>query len=440
MRNTAGIALCLSLAPAIATAADTDRRTASDFHLLAEIETDVPLRSRDAYAVTLQPDAIQALREGGELRLFDANGVEVPSMVHTAVARQQTVKRPVEIFNQGWESTGSGVVQTLTTRLTDRQTDTVNEFEFDIDEDRYNASVRVEASEDGTSWRILRDGLYLIRHAVRGESIRYAHDTLRVPTARFRDYRFTLSLPGRGRPLDVKAVTVRETVSRGSSSNVPASLERWHNDDDPDRRHEYWKLDLGRSGLGVDRIRLDVAASNYERGAGLSEWNDTIGRQGRRLAHTVAFDYGEQKHAELSDFVTDARVLVLMIDQGDDTPVKLTSATASRPRQQLRFLAVDSIAPPLSLYLGPDMARAPQYDLPRTLREREIATFTELRHAPVGVNAAYTEAPPPLTERIPYLLYGVVGLLVVGLGTYIARTVKAGLPPEPPPPGDGTSH
>ena len=40
-----------------------------------------------------------------------------------------------------------------------------------------------------------------------------------------------------------------------------------------------------------------------------------------------------------------------------------------------------------------------------------------------------------MSERIPYLLYAIVGLLVLVLGAYMARTVRAAAPPEPPEPG-----
>ncbi len=108
----------------------------------------------------------------------------------------------------------------------------------------------------------------------------------------------------------------------------------------------------------------------------------------------------------------------------------MRGARASRPRQQVRFLVDASVADPLGLYFTPDEAREPKYDLPRRLREYGIADFTALSHGPLGDNPAYAQAPPPLSERVPYLLTAAVIALVLGLGWYIARTLRAGLPPE----------
>jgi hypothetical protein len=151
------------------------------------------------------------------------------------------------------------------------------------------------------------------------------------------------------------------------------------------------------------------------------------------LASTVAFHYGDDVHTEFSGFTSDARVLVLRIDQGDDEPVTVASAVASRPRQQVRFLAPAGVEPPLALYFAPDAAREPRYDLERRLRENEIGAFAELEHAPLEDNPAYAAPAAPRSERIPHLLYLLVVPLVAGLGFYVARTIQRGVPPEAPP-------
>ncbi len=425
----AGLAILvlMMLAPAGSAAADIERRAASDFHRRALIEGAVA--PGEAHAVSLSLEAVAALEKGGELRLFDGAGREVPSLVYTADSRSEVIERPVAIYNRAWEAGGA---QTLSVELTERKPQPVNEFVFHIEDEEYNLRVRVEGSPDGEEWRILRDGLHLIRHTVKKEGIRYVHNVLRVPTARFRHYRFTLepmiAPEDADEPLEIGGVDVRQVVKRGSSLAVPVRLEPFEDPHDSDVRHGFWTLDLGGEDLGVDQVELSIPADDYSRSADLWEWSEERGRRTRRLASTVVFQYGDDVHAEFTGFSTDVATLVLMIDQGDDEPVPVSAARATRPQQQLRFLAPAAADLPLALHFDPDEPREPRYDLARGLREHEIASFRGLSHGSLEPNPGYAPPPQPQSERIPYLLYVLVIPLVGGLGWYVARTIQRGVP------------
>jgi hypothetical protein len=432
-------ALALSLLLGAATLAapapaDSGRRLASDFHRIAPVEG--PVSPGEAYAVPLSRDAVAALKRGGELRLFDAAGVEIPSLVFTAEERGEVIERPTRVFDRAWRDDGS---QTLSVELTDRKPQPVNEFVFDIAQEDYNLRARVEARRDDGEWLIVADGLHLIRHTVPEQKIRYVHDVLRVPTARFRVYRFTLepTLPPRPgeafEPLEIAGVKVRQVVRRGSALDVPVRLERYEDARDPNPRHQHWKLHLPGADLGIDRVALTIPADDFARPASLWEWSGERGRRTRQLASTVLFHYGSDVQTSFSGFTSDASVLVVQIDQGDDEPVTPASARASRPRQQLRFVAPAGTALPLALHFDPDRPREPRYDLERRLREHEITRFTELAHRPLVANPGYTAPPPPRSEQVPWLLYAAVVPLVLGLGWYVARTVQRGVPEESPP-------
>ncbi|MDH3520281.1 MAG: hypothetical protein OEM49_07470 [Myxococcales bacterium] len=438
MRSPSRRVACLALT-AVAVAAglrataepDLRRRATSDFRQEAELAGDDFVLD-GAYSVPLSAEATAALKKGGELRLFDARGEEIPSIVHTAHARQEAVARPVAIFDNVWEPRDAGLIQTVSVELEESAPQSVNEFTFEIADEEYNVRVRIEASVAPDAWRIVSDNLHLIRHTISGEKIRYVHNVLRIPTSRFRRYRFVLEESGRKKPLTIESIAVREVVQRGESLGVSVRLEPWQNPRDPDPRRNYWKLDLGRPDLGVNRVQLQLDGTDYARPARLWSWNQELSRPGQPLADTVVFRYGSDARAEFEGFTTDAEQLVLMIDQGDDEPIGLRGARASRPRQQLRFVIDRPVAAPLRLYFTPDDPRPPKYDLDRRLRQYGIADFHARTHGPLRENASYAPAPKPMTERVPYLLTGVVIALVLGLGWYIARLLRTGLPPEPP--------
>jgi hypothetical protein len=426
MRRTA---LLLGALLAVSAAAEVGRRSPADFRRRAPVSGEVA--PGGAHAVALSAEVVAALGEGRELRLFDAGGREIPSLVHTETARHEATSRPVRIFNTAWSEDGT---QTLSVELEGTPPEPVNEFVFEIGEPQYLARVRVEGSDDGRSWRIVRDGLHLIRHDVDEQGIEYHHDALRIPTSRYPFFRLTL----RGRlqstepfrPLAIRGVAVRQRVERGGELELPLSLSPLDLPGDRDPRHVHLLLDLGREHLGVDRVVLEIDADEYARPASLWEWSQERGRRTRRLASGVLFRFGADAHAELSGFRTDSRHLALTIDHGDDEPVPLVGARASRPRQELRFLAPDAVALPISLYADPDAPRAPRYDLARRLRERKGLRFEPLALRRLEPNALHVAPGEPQSERIPYLLALLVVPLVAGLGWYVARTIRRGVPPE----------
>jgi len=271
---TGTLAAALLAAPA---AGEDARRTAGDFHRRALVER--PVTAGEAYAVPLSAEALAALKHGGELRVFDAAGSEVPSLVYSAVSHGEVIDRPVTIFNRAWTEAG---VQTLSVEVAGRKPEPVNEFVFDITDEEYNARVRIESSQDGESWQILRTGLHLIRHTVKTEKIAYRHNVLRVPAARFRFYRFSLrpthptldvASIAAEEPLEITGVAVREVVRRGAALSLPVALERYDDARDDDTRHHYWKLDLGRENLGVDHVAFTIPATDFARSASLWEWS-----------------------------------------------------------------------------------------------------------------------------------------------------------------------
>ncbi|HEY5656257.1 MAG TPA: hypothetical protein VIY27_00565 [Myxococcota bacterium] len=437
MRSKAAwIACAVGVALATGAAAQAERRAASDFHRRALVEG--PLAAGEAHAVPLSREAVAAFEEGGELRVFDAAGREIPSLVHSAASQRDVVDRPVSIFNRVWSEDR---VQMLSVEVEGRVPEAVNEFVFDIADEEYSARVRVEASQEGSHWQIVGEDLHLIRHTVKEQKIAYLHNVLRIPTARFRFYRFTLrpTLPEEREveaseaPLEIEGVAVREVVNRGSALSLPARLERYDDPQDADTRHHHWKLDLGTENLGVDRVAFTIPAVDFARSASLWEWSPERQRRTRRLATTVAFHYGDDVHTEFTGFTTNARVLVLTIDQGDDEPVAVTAAVASRPRQQVRFFGPADAVEPVALYFDPDAPRTPRYDLERRLREHEITSFAELALGPLEDNPAYAAPAEPRSERIPYLLYALVIPLVAALTWYVIRTIQRGAPPEDPP-------
>ena len=434
-----GLVLSLAFAVSSPAAADDAARSPRDFHRRARIEGE--LAPGQAHGVPLGVEAVAAYRSGGELRLFDAQGREIPSLVQPEPSSRKTVERAARIFNRAWKEDGTLTISTelkaVSAELADPAPELVDEFVLKLDADDYHMRARVEGSDDGQDWRILADGLHLIRHRVANEDIEYAHDVLRVPPSRYRSYRFTLVPQATPRgddasPRSVSELSVRRSAAPGRRQEVPVAIARMDDLRDDEPRHHYWRLELPYAALGVDRVELEIGGGDFARPASLWEWSDDRQRRVRRLASSVVFRFGDDSDTSLEGFATDARTLALRVDQGDDTPVPVARVAATRAQLRLAFIAPETTSLPLTLHVEPDEPQEPRYDLARRLEARSITTFRELSHAALEPNPGYAARPAPRSEQLPFLLYLVVVPFIVGVALYVARTVRRGATNDDP--------
>ena len=106
-----------------------------------------------------------------------------------------------------------------------------------------------------------------------------------------------------------------------------------------------------------------------------------------------------------------ARHLRLIVTDYRNAPLNIRSATFSAAEREVIFENREGLAGPLRLYYGNPKAVAPHYDfagnLPATLVPPPQRT--QLEGGAID-NPVYRPEPLPLTERLPWLIYVVLGL------------------------------
>jgi hypothetical protein len=113
------------------------------------------------------------------------------------------------------------------------------------------------------------------------------------------------------------------------------------------------------------------------------------------------------------------RELVLLVDEGDNAPLALESATLLLPGFAVRFVRSD--ASPLTLYYGDESVSAPRYDLALLRPYLVDAPATEIAPGPERRHAAPV-APASLSMR---LFWGVLVGAVLVLLVLIARLLRS---------------
>jgi hypothetical protein len=223
---------------------------------------------------------------------------------------------------------------------------------------------------------------------------------------------------GSGQP---GAVDLRLLTAEGAQ--VPLVIRR--SGVEPD----WGNLDITRTEKGQQSIlrvampapNVPVASVTLHTSALLFDRRVTINRvAGPTLDPLRSFDWrGADRPAEVS--VTLGQVvgdeLVIIIDNGDDPPLPVDSVSATWPGWELLTVLPDE---PVWLYGGAKDSPPPHYDLELLSGELSRRAAAE---AAVGPREVLEALPPSPLDRL--LLFGGLGVLVVGLGVLTFRLVRA---------------
>jgi hypothetical protein len=112
----------------------------------------------------------------------------------------------------------------------------------------------------------------------------------------------------------------------------------------------------------------------------------------------------------------------VIIHNGDDAPLKITSVALRQYQRRIYFEAPAQSQ--LALYYGDDKLQQPEYDYAR-LFQPDNAVAAAL--GPETANTAYTGRPDdrPWSERHPAVLWGAIVAAVLVLGALALRSLKS---------------
>ncbi len=127
----------------------------------------------------------------------------------------------------------------------------------------------------------------------------------------------------------------------------------------------------------------------------------------------MAIDFDEVQTSRLRLLVSDYR----------NVPLTIRSAKVSAAARQLVIPQPES-QEPLSLYFGNPLAEPANYDFARNLPERLASDPVTATIGAVTQNPDFIPPPLPLTERLPWLVYVVLGSVSLVLLMIIGNLAK----------------
>lgn len=364
-----------------------------------------------------------ARRDLGDLRLYSGQQ-EVPYAL---------------IVERGSRENGNKDVRVLQQSVVDGKTqfmiDMTDVAEYDhialrLATKNFVAHAKVEGQEDlhGQQWALLADSILydLSKENLGGNSL------LRLPLSTYKYLRITIDGPVK--PADIlgassefrqeqKAVW-RDVGGAPTVAELPASAARA----DASR--------VGRKGteltfavpenVPVNRITFDIdpAQPNFRRSVQItSDKDDYVGSGEIDRVHMVR--QGQKIDTDDYDVNFSAvghKTIKVIIDNGDDPPLKIKSARLQQLEHRLYFDAPAS--GPLTLYYGDEKLDPPVYDYAKLFLLAKDAAPAQL--GAEQTNAAYTGRPDerPWTEKHPAVLWIAIVAAVLILGAIALRSMK----------------
>ncbi len=342
------------------------------------------------------------------------DGVEVPYLLRVAHATRVGGELRVRVVNK--ETRGGSLFVTLEfegKRVPDNQVNLV------VSRPEFRSQVKIEGSDDGRVWGTVRQGAYIFQYKT-DDGQTATHTTLSYPDSRRRFLRLTLS----GWP----------DASEFTGATV------WSDTSAEARRTEIWAvqgpsyetknrttctvLETG-SLVPRDTARVTVAAGRERFYRSVTVEHSLDGKGwGWAGAGSIYRVPGEEGLA-----VTFAETQLpwqrLCVFQGDDEAVLLESVKLSGVDREVFFRSEGAGA--YWLYSGASGARAAEYDLARTAGAEFGSSAQAGKLGVREANPGYRPPPAPVkpwTERFPGLLYGVMGVAVLGIGWMALRLLK----------------
>jgi Protein of unknown function (DUF3999) len=269
----------------------------------------------------------------------------------------------------------------------------------------FKEAVRVEASEDGRDWALVRDDGFIFD--ISREDRHVSDLTIEYPVSTRRYLRLTV--PGWDDPSYLQSVWIVYRRETGAVRDVMATLMPILTND-PKLQTTSLLFDIGFEGLAYDHLELSVGPGMFFRDVEAFVGNDK--KQWSFAGGGVVSRTAEREQLSLQIPEQWSRYLKLVISNGDDPPLLATRLTLSGVRRIIKFPSV--AAGPYWLYSGNIAAKAPSYDFAR------ITPYT-VNGSPAfwgkaESNVQYRAPTAPWTDRHSYTLNAVLIVAVAAMG------------------------
>jgi hypothetical protein len=404
---------------------------------LPSVETITPGQNSPLIEFKLGPDVFSHSRlDLSDMRIFDGTGTPHPYKLRILAPRSVRDVMPATEFNRVEPEDGEHEV---TLEISADEGDH-NEVQIVTSGEQFRRAVVIDGSNDGQAWARLANG-HLLRFEDADQKIDVTSFT--YSPSRYRFVRVRVQPDPESEMNDEGLDKFAFTDVRVLRTNeLPGERSEWDvvvGDREPTRvmgtAGSAWIIDLQGDSVPCDRLEIEVENSEFNRSIEIQaeQQSDILGQpvfmplyiedegNWQRIA-------GEQKTPMVIRFseVYASRLRLLVAD-ARNVPLTIRSAKASALARQVVMQRPPNPDESLKLFFGNPLAEPPEYDfarnLPESLDPKPASTSLEA----VTPNPDFVPPPLPFTERLPWLVYAVLGLVSVVLLVIIASLARTSI-------------
>jgi hypothetical protein len=360
-----------------------------------------------------------------DLRVYTEDGKEVPFAMR--VRQEKDRKEPFEARELNRTQGPQGSSELTLDLLRDNARH--NELELELPGDEYRRKVELEGSDDGSAWKAIHSQFAVSFE--RGDAL-LRDKSLPYPPSRYRYLRIRVFQDPvvDKKPIRIgKVAVIRRVQVPGEFQELQTRIGRFEKGRDRGEYSSSWILHLAADRSPVTRIEATIEDRDFVRNfrieaAGLEGSNQKFRNLSRGMWRRRADDPVEPMVARFSE--TRAARLRLTVTDNRNQPLRIKRVMYAAPARQI-VIAAPPTTQTLRLYYGNPEAGNPGYDFARNLPDRLDPQPDRGQLGNQVDNPIFVPAPKPLTERLPWLIYVVLGVAILVLGAILANLSRAAI-------------
>ncbi|MCK5487179.1 MAG: DUF3999 family protein, partial [Desulfobacterales bacterium] len=418
--------------PNFSSAIISDTTTDVELHRLAQWQysKDINISGSpakgDLVKITLDQEVFgNAKKDLGDLRVTDDSGGETPFklIVERGTFSQENIY-PVRILNNSYSTEGGYNIFIVDFGQGGFLNSSLNIL---TSSENFKRTVEISGSNDMTSWNMLKANGYIYDYTDRLGSFKAQNTSVNYPENTFRYIQVKIFVGGEA-PLSIAGAQIskiKRSESRETVFNPKYDVIEY-----PAKRRTEVIIDLGKKGWPTSNITLISPDENFNREVVIYESSDE--NSWKRVGESYIFNYNTPKfvgaNLEIAYSETSERYLKIEIFNGDDKPISITGVSAKTILRSIVFqYGANTAGRSYQLYYGNPKADFPQYDLEKFFPYLDTGKYISSSLSPERSNPFYQkEIPPvpPISERIPYLVPGILVLAILMMGFIVFKFMK----------------
>ncbi|MCD4694173.1 DUF3999 family protein [bacterium] len=297
----------------------------------------------------------------------------------------------------------------------------INQIEILTDSKNFQRNVNLSGSNDMNKWETLLSKAYIYDYTDYKGDLKVRDTSLNFGDSVFKYYRVEIDDPLND-PVEIKGVrTVYYEKKEAEKIELEPIFDISENED---KKETEVILDLESSGILIDELSLEVDNDNFNRGVYIYTSNDKKDWKYRNNGYIFRYDTDKfkGKKLKLNFSEIDNRYIKIIIKNKDNNPLKINSIKVFSVVREIVFQT--EVGKSYKLFYGNSKASPVEYDLEKYFSYLDESNFIKGELSSQEENPSFVAPKEPLTERIPYLLPGVLLAICAVLLFFIFKFLK----------------